>query len=283
MDTVSWGKAAYRDSLARRLQDAFLVPFEVDFVSGKQGICITGKPESKSLGSVKVSATLINTTCLLVKTEPEPFSQPLINTMADSDVDERKKCQASLTKLKSITKDLVFNANDCDLVHKPCEDWPRSWTSFKYKFTVCPFDQYNDEDDLYKEMGTWIVRAFRPIFDLLEITIEGAEEGNRQRALANEYERDSRNRELCIAANGCTCAICGFNFEEAYGPLGRGFIHVHHVVPVSQIGPSYQIDPVHDLIPVCPNCHAMLHQADPPLKPSQLKSIIKAQGKHLSD
>jgi 5-methylcytosine-specific restriction protein A len=31
-------------------------------------------------------------------------------------------------------------------------------------------------------------------------------------------------------------------------------------VPISTIGKEYLLDPVKDLVPVCPNCHAMLHR-----------------------
>ena len=67
------------------------------------------------------------------------------------------------------------------------------------------------------------------------------------------------------------------NFEKVYGNIGKGFIHVHHVLPVSQLGAGYVIDPVKDLVPVCPNCHAMLHQKNPPLLPEQLLEIMKMQ------
>ena len=50
------------------------------------------------------------------------------------------------------------------------------------------------------------------------------------------------------------------DFENMYGELGKGFIHVHHIVPISMIGKEYKIDPIKDLVPVCPNCHAMLHR-----------------------
>ena len=42
--------------------------------------------------------------------------------------------------------------------------------------------------------------------------------------------------------------------------LGKGFIHVHHIVPIHTIGKGYKVDPSTDLVPVCPNCHAMLHR-----------------------
>ena len=48
-------------------------------------------------------------------------------------------------------------------------------------------------------------------------------------------------------------------FEGRYGPQAAGYIHVHHLRPLAAIGAEYVLDPVHDLVPVCPNCHAVMH------------------------
>src|SRR5690606_25280007 len=101
-----------------------------------------------------------------------------------------------------------------------------------------------------------------------EISTEEEEdlfEGAKKTITINAYERNPKARCLCLAHWGTECVICGFNFEHAYGEIGRGFIHVHHLIPVSQIGKSYQIDPISDLRPVCPNCHAMIHLKNPPM------------------
>ena len=67
-------------------------------------------------------------------------------------------------------------------------------------------------------------------------------------------------------------------WQASYGDdLGRDFIHVHHLKPVGEVGEAYVLDPVRDLRPVCPNCHAMLHQRLPALKIEQLKEIIHQQ------
>lgn len=87
-------------------------------------------------------------------------------------------------------------------------------------------------------------------------------EGALKKVYVNRYERDQDAREKCIEVHGCKCSVCGMDFEKMYGEIGRGFIHVHHIVPISSIGEEYQIDPIKDLIPVCPNCHAMLHHGD---------------------
>jgi len=62
-----------------------------------------------------------------------------------------------------------------------------------------------------------------------------------------------------LAANGTACAVCGIDFAKEYGPEFAGKIEVHHIVPISEIGETYVIDPVKDLVPVCPNCHTALH------------------------
>ncbi len=103
-------------------------------------------------------------------------------------------------------------------------------------------------------------------------------EGATLRVSVNRYERDRNAREKCIAHHGSICAICGFNFTVAFGALGEGFIHVHHVVPLATIGATYQVDPEKDLVPVCPNCHAMLHKKNPPFSPEELRSIRSAAG-----
>ena len=102
----------------------------------------------------------------------------------------------------------------------------------------------------------------------------GELEGSQYQVVCNKYERSPINRELCLAKKGYTCGICGFDFEKMYGSIGRRFIHVHHITPVSMIGPNYQINPEKDLIPVCPNCHAMLHRKNPPYLPEELKEIV---------
>jgi 5-methylcytosine-specific restriction protein A len=69
--------------------------------------------------------------------------------------------------------------------------------------------------------------------------------------------------------------VCDFDFGQEYGLIGEGFIHVHHIVPLSSVGPDYKIDPKQDLRPVCPNCHEMLHRRQPPYSIEELKQIMQ--------
>jgi 5-methylcytosine-specific restriction protein A len=101
-------------------------------------------------------------------------------------------------------------------------------------------------------------------------------EGAVRQIAVDAYERDPRARKACLAHHGRACGICGFDFGNSYGELGRDFIHVHHLRPLGEIREEHRIDPAKDLIPVCPNCHAMLHMKSPPLSPAELRSILEA-------
>ncbi|RXG31863.1 HNH endonuclease [Leeuwenhoekiella marinoflava] len=101
-------------------------------------------------------------------------------------------------------------------------------------------------------------------------------EGLTRQVIVNSYERNQLARQECIEHYGFTCQVCDFNFKNAYGELGQDFIHVHHVIDIATIGKKYTVDPKKDLIPVCPNCHAMLHKRKPAYTVSELKNIMRS-------
>jgi 5-methylcytosine-specific restriction protein A len=99
-------------------------------------------------------------------------------------------------------------------------------------------------------------------------------EGATQRIAVNVYERDRRARQACIERHGTACSVCGFAFADVYGALGRDYIHVHHLVPLAEIGQRYEVDPARDLRPVCANCHAMLHRPAEVLGIDELRDLV---------
>lgn len=107
-----------------------------------------------------------------------------------------------------------------------------------------------------------------------EIPDDFYHEGIKKKITVNQYERDRRARQACLRHWQTKCAVCGFSFPDMYGEIGEGFIHVHHITPLSEISKSYQVDPIEHLRPVCPNCHAMLHKKSPPYSIEELKEII---------
>lgn len=100
-------------------------------------------------------------------------------------------------------------------------------------------------------------------------------EGAYKTIKVNKFERNIQARRECLKFHGTACKCCGFNFESVYGDLGKDFIHVHHIKPLSEIKEEYVVDPINDLIPVCPNCHAMIHRKIPALTISEVKKVLK--------
>ncbi len=104
----------------------------------------------------------------------------------------------------------------------------------------------------------------------------GLVEGAVRTVTLTTYERSEFARQACIEYWGTQCCVCGFDFEETYGEIGRGYIHVHHLVPLSAIGDEHEVNPITDLRPVCPNCHHMLHKREPPLSPDELQAKLRS-------
>jgi len=99
-------------------------------------------------------------------------------------------------------------------------------------------------------------------------------EGALLKVCVNKYERNQKARRECVAKKGYQCLVCGCDFETTYGEIGKNFIHVHHVTPISSIGEEYKLNVDTDLVPVCPNCHYMLHRKNPPYTIEELKVIL---------
>jgi len=105
-------------------------------------------------------------------------------------------------------------------------------------------------------------------------------EGASKTISVNIYERNSDARTKCIEKYGYKCVVCSFDFEKFYGSIGKKYIHVHHIIPLAEIKKEYQLDPLKDLVPLCPNCHAMIHRTQPTLTIQQLKEYLAENGKN---
>jgi hypothetical protein len=102
-------------------------------------------------------------------------------------------------------------------------------------------------------------------------------EGAVRQITINAYERNATARAVCIAHHGTTCYACGFNFGAAYGQVAEGLIHVHHLRRLSEIREEYEVDPIADLRPVCPNCHAVIHLGGESRSIEEVRQLLAAQ------
>jgi 5-methylcytosine-specific restriction protein A len=139
------------------------------------------------------------------------------------------------------------------------------------------FTDHSDDPAVIIETGNAcmaLMLSLLPVESIEDPELAGMQEGRHSRIEVSRYERSPANRAAAISFHGAFCQVCGFDFKEAYGPFGHGYIEVHHIVPVSEMGQGYAVNPVTDLIPLCANCHSMIHHVNPPLLPSDLKAIM---------
>jgi 5-methylcytosine-specific restriction protein A len=99
-------------------------------------------------------------------------------------------------------------------------------------------------------------------------------EGSTVKILVNRFERNAEARRVCIQHYGCKCYACKVTLADIYGERAKDFIHVHHIVPLRKIGKRYKLNPIKDLRPLCPNCHAVIHRYKPEITIEELIQII---------
>jgi 5-methylcytosine-specific restriction endonuclease McrA len=106
--------------------------------------------------------------------------------------------------------------------------------------------------------------------DVTDVFVEGATTEIR----VNAYERNPAARKACLRHWGTRCVVCGQDFGAMYGEQAEGLIHVHHIVPLGSIRRSYRVNPIRDLRPLCPNCHAVAHRSEPPTSVEDLRRSV---------
>jgi len=142
------------------------------------------------------------------------------------------------------------------------------------------------EDSLFQLEKLWYEQCSKSnsVYNLLhgsEYPETASLEGGKYSVWQTKYERDPEARRICLALKGYKCVICKFDFYKTYGELGKEFIHVHHLIQLSSRSGSCLTDPGKDLIPVCPNCHAMLHRGrELPMPPEELIDLISKNEKN---
>jgi len=184
-----------------------------------------------------------------------------------------------------------FNASNLkygEIGSKVCEILKPSRIGEKIGILV-EFDKRNDEWHWIMRPGVIEAIEMLGLVDTVyfklpeEITNNGDKEhfeGARVQVYVNKYERDPEARKRCLEKHGYRCKVCDALLADIYGEIGEDFIHVHHLRPLSEIGKQYKIDPIKELIPVCPNCHAMIHKKnDPPYSVQEIQKFIKKKSK----
>ena len=108
--------------------------------------------------------------------------------------------------------------------------------------------------------------------------ITEAEEGHLLTRMHRVRERNrelvKRKRDMVVRETGrLACEVCDFDFHARYGEQGRGFIEVHHLLPLYALVPGSRTR-LQDLAVLCANCHRMVHAKSKWLSLLQLKELL---------
>lgn len=204
----------------------------------------------------------------------DDMSRPLLASMQAASNEKHAQMIDRKDNLSLSASNFFFKINDLPVKGPPS---PEPWMNFWLKGTM----DFGPSDKDVPKMTTRLLQVLSvPLELLIEETWEkidvheGRLEGSHTRRLVNKYERNRFNRAICLASKGFTCRGCDNDMASIYGPLGEGVIHVHHIVPVSKMEVAANLDPINDLVPLCPNCHNIVHRVEPPLPVEELREII---------
>ena len=200
------------------------------------------------------------------------FTAPLISAMQNRYVDRKIGLEPylDLARVKNNLFDLTINGST--ELNEIVDDWK----DINFVLAKTYFSEETEFSTLSAVILDFMCIVLFLIIEDTEWTgneVIGEEEGGAFSEVVRNYERSRYNRALCLKYYGFMCRGCGDKLAEKYGPIGTDVIHVHHIVPVSQMGGSYQLNPIKDLIPLCPNCHTIVHRKTSVLEIETLKAL----------
>ncbi|MEE2728578.1 MAG: hypothetical protein VX792_16015 [Candidatus Latescibacterota bacterium] len=218
---------------------------------------------------------------------PDNYASNLLRAMSQAVGSQGKTFAVFARSLREKGGQVTLSLDDRPSDPVAPDTWPVGWQRISLHMQKIGVvsevkGQYNI-DGLFPWVAGFIgmVLALMPLEFVEEAEVSrlavltGEIEGESSQRTITVYERSRINRAACIEIHGLNCKICNFNFKEIYGDIGEGFIHVHHIHPLAHMKGSQVIDPVVDLLPVCPNCHCMLHRSDPPMDPDELREKLR--------
>lgn len=265
--------------LKQQLEKKFSMPFDVSSSSVDGEIHYTCNPANEDQMFFDVKVYIHNLIRLIVEIYPQKHGGYILNEMALASAEKRKCFFAYKQMLMDKGARIKFLVNNNTLTE---DDWPAIWKSFYSKITIIPIPESTDSN--FAVILEWMQHGIDLVFSLLTISDVNIDneysqavqtEGTPQEIKSIRYERNPINRELCIHMKGHTCAVCGMNFFDTYGIIGKDFIEVHHTTPVSEMDENFVLDIERDLVPLCSNCHSMIHRKKPPYSIHEMKMILE--------
>lgn len=262
-------------SLIDCLKREFDLPFTIQVLNGTSKTDFRIHPANDEESLFEASVSVRDNIRFNATIRPQKYGRAFVSAMEHADDDMKSVFTVIVNSLlqEGCKVKVSLNGSDADPLN--IFSWPSHWNRIEINVTKSPMffiDESEEEINSFLSISLNVVSLF-----LALVPIEKTDDGNRNlfEGEANvirsrRYERNPVARRICIEKHGCRCAVCGFDFAKEYGEIGKGFIEVHHINPISDVGHQYAVDPEKDLIPLCSNCHSMIHRKKPPYMPDEL-------------
>lgn len=258
-----------KTTIQEYLKSCFIIGFDInsnDFNSFH--LAPTGA--DGTLFSLDVS---FNDVRLKITAEPQRYAANFVKLISKSG-EQRRKCFVSIWD-EIGDKGLSILINDKSVSKDEFLSFDNNWKHFCVSLNKAPYFNIDEDESQDYCILNYIKLICELFLTLFPYEVQGDDcEGKETKVTVSKYERSPHNRNICLRLHGYNCAVCGFNFESKYGSIGHKFIEVHHLIPASQLGEEYHFDPTKDLIPLCSNCHSMVHKRNPPYTVEELKKIL---------
>ncbi len=225
---------------------------------------------------------------LRIELEPGKFAKPLLVEMGNADAQGREAFRAIFQDCEQNGAEVRFVINDRRVRVDSDEAWSTPWKRVELALNKGGLQFGTEESEAESDIvSRWLLSFVSAVVAVLPLEepevgedegIAGFPEGRVAEVQVNRYERDRRNRAAALAIHGTACRACGLEMGKRYGDVVAGFIEVHHVVPVSRIGSDDKVNPAKDLVPLCPNCHAVAHRREPPYSAEEIGQMLRDSG-----
>lgn len=217
---------------------------------------------------------------------PATYGRQVLTAMALADQEKRGVFHTFIQAAVNAGAEVVFQINGQNFGTTVTDQWPTDWRSMTFSFSKGPMQLDGSNSEMNEHLAVeWTSRMLGSVLSLMPLepveTPNGEAEGGGFTTLVTRYERSSLNRQACMDFHGRTCKVCGFDFKKVYGPIGEGFIEVHHVESLARLAPGTILNPIVDLVPLCSNCHSMAHKRRPvPFTVDELKAMVAEARMH---
>lgn len=271
-------------NIKRKFEEVFDIPFISNYGINDHDVWYEIGPKGVSKEYFTLKLRFINNIRLNMELCPDLYSKLFIQDLGYASKEQKSTFLSFAQVFQSRRAKVQLLINQEAVSISSWENWPTRWDHIALRISRSPISEGTiNYEEVILDWGLSMMAMVLSLANIVPLEKDDQDilspkmEGNVRQCYVTKYERSPVNRMLCLAIKGYNCSVCGMNFEEVYGEIGTGFIHVHHSVPVSKMGPDYIVNPEKELFPVCPNCHAMLHHCDPPMSIDELKKVINSQ------